>query len=85
MRNANYWKKWVYAAGIRAVKTFCQSLVTLIGTKAISIIELDWKTMLCVAATTAIVSILTSIAGLPEVSKEENTDGEVYDESDGED
>lgn len=65
-----YWKKWCRAAGIRAVKTFCQSLVTLIGTKAVSIIDLDWKAMVGVALTTAVVSILTSIAGLPEVDKE---------------
>lgn len=65
-----YWKKWIKAAGIRAIKTFCQSLVTLIGTKAVSIIDLDWPTMVGVAATTALVSILTSVAGLPEVDKE---------------
>lgn len=65
-----YWKNWIKAAGVRAIKTFCQSLVTLIGTKAVSIIDLDWKTMLCVAATTAVVSLLTSVAGLPEVEKE---------------
>lgn len=46
---------------------FCQTLVTLIGTTAVSIVDLDWLQMLGVAATAAVVSFLTSIAGLPEV------------------
>ena len=46
---------------------FCQTLVTLIGTTAVSIVDLDWLQMLDVAATAAVVSFLTSIAGLPEV------------------
>ena len=59
----SFWK----SAGIRALRTFCQSLVTLIGTDAINIIEIDWLTILGIAATTALMSILTSIAtGLPE-------------------
>ena len=59
----SFWK----SAGIRALRTFCQSLVTLIGTDAINIICIDWLTILGIAATTALMSILTSIAtGLPE-------------------
>ena len=62
-------KEWIKAAGIRALKTFCQGLVTLIGSDMINIVELDWPMMLGISATMAEVSILTSIAGLPEVDK----------------
>lgn len=58
-----FWK----SALIRALRTFCQSLVTLIGTDYVNIIDIDWITILGIAATTALMSILTSIAtGLPE-------------------
>ena len=60
-------KQWAKAAGIRALKTFCQGLVTLIGSDMINIIYLDWPKMIGISATMAAVSILTSIAGLPEV------------------
>ena len=57
---------WRYAL-IRALRTFCQSLVTLIGTDAVNIVNIDWLTCLGIAATTAVMSLLTSIAtGLPE-------------------
>lgn len=52
---------WI-AAGERAIKTFAQALVALIGTTAVSVVELDWAQMLGVSATAAIVSVLTSIA-----------------------
>ena len=59
----NFWK----SALIRALRTFCQSLVTLIGTDYVNIIDIDWLTILGISATTALMSILTSIAtGLPE-------------------
>ena len=60
-------KAWAKAAGIRALKTFCQGLVTLIGSDMINVISLDWPKMIGISATMAVVSILTSIAGLPEV------------------
>lgn len=61
--NKSFWK----SALIRALRTFCQSLVTLIGTDAINIVNIDWLTIIGIAATTAVMSLLTSIAtGLPE-------------------
>ena len=60
-------KKWIKAAGIRALKTFCQGLATMIGAQQVNIISLDWPTMLGMAATMAVVSLLTSAAGIPEV------------------
>lgn len=52
---------WV-AASERAIKTFAQTLVALIGTGAIGIMDLDWLQMLSVAATATVLSVLTSIA-----------------------
>lgn len=61
--NKSFWK----SALIRALRTFCQSLVALIGTDAINIVNIDWLTITGIAATTAVMSLLTSIAtGLPE-------------------
>lgn len=52
---------------VRAIRTFCQALATLIGTNAVNIVDLDWLQILGVAATTAVVSFLTCISGgLPE-------------------
>lgn len=74
MKDKNYWKRWLFAAGIRALKTFAQSVVTLIGTQAVGITSLDWAQIAAVSATTAVVSVATSIAGLPEVEVERQTD-----------
>ena len=62
-------KAWFKAAGIRALKTFCQGLATLIGSNAINIVDIDWLTILGISATMAVVSLLTSVAGLPEVEE----------------
>lgn len=65
--NETYWMAWAKAALIRALKTAAQILAALIGTGAVSIIELDWMQMLGVTATAAVLSVLTSLAGLPEI------------------
>lgn len=59
------WKKWGRAAGIRAVKTMAQTAVATIGTTAV-MSSVDWKMVLSTAALAGVVSILTSVAGLPE-------------------
>lgn len=64
-------KKWVKAALIRAIKTVAQTAVALIGTNAIGITAVDWVAVASAAALAGIVSILTSIAGLPEVKEDE--------------
>lgn len=61
-------KAWLKAASIRAIKTFCQSLVSLI-TVGNMITELAWVEMIEISATAAVVSLLTSVAGLPEVEE----------------
>lgn len=57
---------WIRAAGIRALKTFAQTMLATIGTTAI-IENVDWKVVVSASLLAALLSILTSIAGLPEV------------------
>lgn len=57
---------WAKAAGIRAVKTFAQTMIATIGTTAI-IEDVNWAVVLSASALAALLSILTSVAGLPEV------------------
>ena len=63
-------KKWLKAAGIRALKTFAQTSVGVIGATAL-ITEVNWQTVLSAAALAAVLSLLTSVAGLPEVKEGE--------------
>ena len=62
-------KIFMQDALLRALRTFCQALITLVPADQVSIIDLDWPHMLGIAATMALVSILTSFAtGLPETT-----------------
>lgn len=63
---SKYWQKWLAAATVRAIKTFAQVAVSLI-TVGSMITELDWMGIIQISATAAVASMLTSIAGLPEV------------------
>lgn len=60
------WKMWMKAAGVRAVKTVAQTAVAMIPATVI-ITAVDWRTVLGTAALAGVVSLLTSLAGLPEV------------------
>ena len=62
--------KWWKAAGIRAIKTVAQAAVASIGT-AVVMSAVDWKYTISAAILAGILSILTSLAGLPEVTDEE--------------
>lgn len=62
-------KKWIKAAGVRAVKTMAQTAVAVIGTAAV-IAAVDWKVVVSSSVMAGIVSILTSVAGIPEVQEE---------------
>ena len=62
-------KKWIKAAGVRAIKTVCQTAVALLGTSTM-IQEIDWIMVLSSSLLAGIISILTSIAGLPEAKEE---------------
>lgn len=63
------WKRWTKAALVRAVKTIAQAAVASIGA-AVVISEVDWKYILSASLLAGILSILTSLAGLPEVEQE---------------
>lgn len=58
--------RWIKAAGIRAVKTFFQTFVATIGTAAV-IDEVNWYVVGSASALAAILSLATSLAGLPEI------------------
>jgi hypothetical protein len=63
-------KQWLKAAGVRAVKTVAQTAVATIGTSAV-LSAVDWKVVVSASILAGILSILTSLAGLPEVNEEE--------------
>ncbi len=63
-------KKWFKAAGIRAIKTIAQTAIATIGTSAV-LGDVNWIMVASASALAGILSMLTSIAGLPEVPKEE--------------
>ena len=64
-------KKWFKAAGVRAIKTIAQTAIATIGTSAV-MSEVNWIMVLSASLLAGILSILTSIAGLPELEKEED-------------
>lgn len=61
-------KKWMKAAGIRALKTFAQTAVATIGTAAV-LGSVDWLMVGSASVLSAILSLLTSVAGLPELDQ----------------
>ena len=63
-------KKWMKAAGIRAIKTVAQTAIATIGTSAV-IADVNWLIVLSASALAGILSLLTSIAGLPELKESE--------------
>lgn len=68
-------KKWLKAAGIRAVKTVAQAAIAGIGTAA-AMGQVDWRYVVSASVLAGVISILTSIAGIPETPAEEAEDSE---------
>lgn len=66
-------KEWFKSAAIRAIKTFAQTFVATIGTGAAVLGDVNWVMVISSAALAAILSIATSVAGLPEVKDKEET------------
>lgn len=74
MKDKNYWSKWVKAAGIRALKTFAQTLSATIST-AVVLGDVNWRTALSAATLAGLLSLIMSFAtGLPEVKFENITE-----------
>ena len=61
-------KKWIKAAGVRAVKTMAQTFIATIGSAAV-LAAVDWKVVVSAAVLAGILSVATSVAGLPEVEE----------------
>ena len=65
----NNFKKWIAAAGVRALKTVAQTAVATIGTSAI-LSEVNWAVVASASVLAGVLSLLTSIAGLPELKED---------------
>lgn len=61
-------EKWLKAAGVRAVKTVAQTAIATIGTSAV-LSAVDWKVVISASLLAGLLSLLTSVAGLPEVKE----------------
>ena len=69
MKNKAYWMTWIKAAAVRAIKTVAQAAVAAIGSAAV-MGEVNWAMVGSTAALAGILSLITSVAGLPEVTVE---------------
>lgn len=65
----NYWIKWAKAALVRALKTTAQTAVSMLTGNMVGITDADWVAVASIAGMAGIVSLLTSIGGLPEVNE----------------
>lgn len=73
MNDKSYWSKWFKAAGIRAVRTMAQTAIATIPVQ-VAITDVEWIHVVGVAALAGVLSLLTSIAGLPELESEGHGD-----------
>ncbi len=69
------WKAWIKAAGVRAIKTVAQTAAATIGTSA-AMGDVNWKLVLSSSVLAGILSLLTSVAGLPEVGNQNSVDSD---------
>lgn len=68
MKNKEYWITWARAAGVRAVKTVAQTAVATIGSAA-ALGAVNWGLVASASVLAGVLSLLTSVAGLPELDK----------------
>ncbi len=62
-------KQWIKAAGVRAIKTVAQTAVATVGTSAV-LSEVNWVAVVSASLLAGILSLLTSVAGLPELDQQ---------------
>lgn len=72
MRNKEYWIEWTKKAGMRAVKTMAQAFIAMVGTAAV-MQDVNWIMVGSATLLSGILSFATSVAGLPEVPKIEES------------
>ena len=65
------WKKWAFAALIRAVRTFAEAMIAYIGTGAVVLGDVNWLAALSAGAFGFVIAILLALTGLPEVEQDE--------------
>lgn len=75
-------KDWIKAAGVRAIKTVCQTAAAMIGTAAV-ITDVDWRAVISASILAGLLSLLTSVAGLPELKGTEDTAEDSGDDYEG--
>lgn len=73
MTKKKYWIEWLKKAGMRAVKTVAQAAVAGIGTAAV-LGQVDWRYVLSASLLAGVLSLLTSVAGLPELEAQKEED-----------
>ncbi len=73
----SYLKKWIKAAGIRAIRTVAQTAIATIGTSA-AMGDVNWKLVLSTSVLAGILSLLTSITGLPEIKDDDDEEDVFY-------
>ena len=71
----NKTRKWFHAAGIRALKTVAQTAIAMLGTSML-LSEVDWLSLLSASVLSGLLSLLTSVAGLPELKNSEENENE---------
>ncbi|MBC5728258.1 hypothetical protein H8R91_06965 [Ruminococcus sp. NSJ-71] len=69
MKKITNWKLWAKCAGIRAVKTVAQTAISVIGVSAV-LSDVNWVAVASASVLSGVLSLLTSVAGLPEISEE---------------
>ena len=69
-------KKWIKAAGIRAIRTFAEAALAYIGTGAVVLGDVNWLAALSAGLMGAVVALLIALAGLPEVPEDDDDDSE---------
>lgn len=78
--NKKYWRRWIKAAGVRALKTVAQTALATIGTSAV-LSDVNWLIVGSAAVLAGVLSLLSSLAGIPEVEIEE-TEADIYENDD---